>query len=463
VSSEAINQYTGPDRSSRIAPPAPSDALPTMHRRLGPTEAIYYMLDQLYCLNFVVFAEIRGPMDGTALHRALLLAQREHPLLRTRIDLVQGHPCFKAVPMDRAPLKVQAAALRNWRHTMAAQLNTPFDDRAPLARCFWFCDGAEKSVVAMVFHHCIADGKSGTQVLIDVLKRAAGEDPAERLQPAHPSAQDLDLIKHKSVVDSSVQKLKYWLGQGKAALLFAQQIPGYDMGLRSERDIRAIPFLIAKATGQALLTQCRAKGTTVHGALGAAQILALNAEFDAPGARHLALTSLSDLRGVLSTKLTAEDLGLYIATITTVHAVTVEPQFWPLAVDLRNQLARVLSSGDANLVHTIYPQAPLIAPNKRSANWVQSAVSLAPPSSMLTNIGRLDAVKLANGARIRSIAFAVSPPPQHPICVTVATYDDRMHLNLLYDQTKLGAPQARRVVKSLIRLITAAAQGHGGA
>jgi hypothetical protein len=81
----------------------------------------------------------------------------------------------------------------------------------------------------------------------------------------------------------------------------------------------------------------------------------------------------------------------------------------------------------------------------------------------LTNIGRLDAVKLANGARIRSIAFAVSPPPQHPICVTVATYDDRMHLNLLYDQTKLGAPQARRVVKSLIRLITAAAQGHGGA
>jgi len=40
---------------------------------------------------------------------------------------------------------------------------------------------------------------------------------------------------------------------------------------------------------------------------------------------------------------------------------------------------------------------------------------------MLTNIGKVDPIMLRNGASVRSVAYLVSPPAQHPICVTAAS------------------------------------------
>jgi NRPS condensation-like uncharacterized protein len=429
-----------------------------MIRPLGPTEAIYYLLDQLYCLNFVVFAEISGSLDPARLELALQTVQVEQPLLRASLAVVRGRASFKAVPPEQAVLKAQVCLLRNWRAAVAAELDRPFSGDAPLARFLWF-RGRGKSVAAMVFHHTIADGKSGASVLIEVLRRAGGEDTALILRQPHPSAQELDLIQSKGIVEGSLKKLKYWFSQGQAALKFAKQLPGYDMRLGAQRSIKVIPLSLPGKATQNLLAACRAHGTTVHGALGAAQLLALNQEFGQAQARPLGLTSLADLRGVLSGNLSASDMGLYIATITTVHSLAAEPDFWQLAADIRDQLQKVLTSGDANLVHSIYQEDSLLPVNRARARLVQSAVALAPASSMLTNIGRLEALELHNGARVHSLAFLVSPPPQHPICVTATSYDNCLHLNLLYDRVKMDDGQARRIADALTCLLEAAANG----
>lgn len=439
------------NRKYRDAEPGPA-----MNRRMGATEAIYYLLDSLYCLNFVVFAEVGGTLDPAALDQALQAAQLEKPLLRARIAQVEGHPAFEAVPMEQAPLKAQIQPLRNWRQRLVKQLDTPFADAPPLARFFWFGSRGGRSVAAMVFHHAIADGKSGAQVLLDVLRRASGEDLPLVLRAAHPSAQDLDPIHHKGMVENAVQKMGFWLEQGRATLKFARQLPGYDAQVRSERSIQAIPYTLSPQKGQALLAACRAHGTTVHGVLGAAQILAINSECGAPEERHLALNSLADLRGVLGGQLGAEDLGLYVATLSTVHAVAAQPDLWQLAQNIRSQLSQLLHRGDANLIHSFYPRAPLLPISRHSARLVQAAAALGPPASMLTNIGNQQPVTLRNGARIRSLAFMVSPPPQHPICVTVAGYAGGLHLHLLYDQAKLDDAQAQRIGHALMGFIDAA-------
>jgi len=310
----------------------------------------------------------------------------------------------------------------------------------------------------MVFHHAIADGKSGAQVLLDVLRRAGGEDLPLVLQAARPSAQDLDPIHSRGMVESTVQKVGFWLGQGRATLKFARQLPGYDPQLRSERNIQAIPYTLSIKKGQALLAACRAHGTTVHGVLGAAQILAINRECGAPEERHLALTSLADLRGVLRDQLNADDLGLYIATVTTVHAVAAQPDLWQLATSIKSELSSLLHRGDANLIHSFYPRASLLPISRHSARLVQATAALGPPASVLTNIGNQQSVTLRNGVRIRALAFMVSPPPQCPICVTVAGYAGGLHLHLLYDQTKLGDTQAHRIGSALIGYIDAATE-----
>ena len=162
---------------------------------------------------------------------------------------------------------------------------------------------------------------------------------------------------------------------------------------------------------------------------------------------------------MLSGKLSASDLGLYVATITTVHGLAAKPDFWHLAADIRGQLQQVLTSGDANLVHSVYREDSLLPMGRNRARLIQSSVALAPPSSMLTNIGKVDTPDLRNGARIQSLAFLVSPPPQHPVCVTAASHGGRLHLNLLYDRVKLDDAQAQRITNTLVGFLEAAARG----
>jgi len=442
---------------TRESPARRTERPSSIDRRLGPTENIYCLLDKLYCLNFVVFAEVDGAIDCDRLAHALQAAQAEHPLLRARVTAVRGRNWFKPVPPERHPLTIEVAPLRNWRARIVAELDAPFGGEAPLVRFLWCRGAARRSVAAMVFHHAIADGKSGAELLIEVLRRAGGQDTALSFRPARPSAHQLDLVERGGKIRGSIKKLGYWLNQGKLALRFPQQLPGYDTAVRPARAIRAIPFAVPAATARALQQACRAHRTTVHGALGAAQLLAINREFDSTGPRTLALNSLADLRGVLEGDLTARDLGLYIATLTTVHGVDARPDFWQLAADIRNQLKAVLDSGDANLVHSVYREDALFPPNEIGARMVQAMVGMAPSSSMLTNIGRIDPVVLGNGARVRSLAFLVSPPAQHPICVTATGYGEAMDLNLLYDQHKVGDAQARRIADSMRSLIFEAA------
>jgi len=426
-------------------------------RALGPTESIYYLLDKLYCLNFVVFAEIDGPLDTGRLAGALHAVQAEHPLLRARLAVVGGRAWFKPVAAESHPIPIETGGLRDWRSRIEAQLERPFLDAAPLARFMCFGSGARKSVAAMVFHHSIADGRSGADVLLEVLRRAGGEDLPLKHRPAQPSAQTLDLIKLEGRVGASLRTLGYWLQQGKTALKLARQLPGFDMAVHAERRIRVVPFTLAKATVRALLEACRAHGSTMQGALGAGQLLAINDEFGVAQSRNLGLNSLADLRGALGGNLTQQDLGLYIATVTTVHAIAAEPDFWRLAADVRNQLKAVLDSGDANLIHSIHREGALYPANQIGARMVQGIVSMGPPSSMLTNVGRFEPLTLAHGAKLRALGFLVSPPAQHPICVTVSSLGEGMHLNLLYDQCKIDAAQARRLAGAMAERLELAA------
>jgi hypothetical protein len=76
---------------------------------------------------------------------------------------------------------------------------------------------------------------------------------------------------------------------------------------------------------------------------------------------------------------------------------------------------------------------------------------------MLTNIGRVGVVDLGARCRIRELAFAVSPPAQHPICVTSATYEGALSLNLLHDRNKLPAARAKAIGQRLVARLEAAA------
>ena len=275
----------------------------SIDRRLGPTELIYSLLDKLYCLNFVAIAELDGRLDPVRLARALRAVQLEHPLLRARVMQVGGRSWFKPVPLEKCALRVEAHPLRNWRAVCTAQLAAPFAGDAPLARFLSFTGRGRRTMVAMVFYHPIADGRSCHPLLFEVLRRAGGERMPLSYRPARPSAQGLDLIEASGFVQRSIRTAGYWFKQGRNALRRARQLPGYDAAARPTQAVRFIPLHFSATTSRALLDACRAHATTIQGLLGAAQVLALRREFGAAEASTISLTSLADLRASLGGKL----------------------------------------------------------------------------------------------------------------------------------------------------------------
>ena len=430
----------------------------SIKRPLGGTEKIYWLLDKLYSLNFAAYVELEGKLDPDDLQAALSEVQEATPLLRSRIVADGKNPAFEPVDSKNSPLKVEILALRGWRRQLEQQLDTTFPvGKAPLARLLWFRGKAAKSVMAIVFHHTIGDGRSGGHILLQTRRRAAGTSPPLTHRPARASVQELDYIRHKHKVAGKLKEVKFWLNKGREILSKASQLPGYDMNATGQRATASIELAISKSRSSALLAACRAHKTSVHGALGAAQVMALNDEFDSPKAKVMALNSLADLRGVIDGDLSEQDLGLYVSTLTTVHSLDASPDFWRLAIEVRDNLQGIITSGDADLIHSFYPRNALFTPDERGAKMVQKIVALAPPSSMLTNIGRIDEVDLGAGLTVRETGFLLSPPAQYPICVTASSYRGGMLLNLLYDRAKISQAQAKRIANNLLRHLEEAA------
>lgn len=431
-----------------------------IQRPLGGTEKIYWLLDKLYSLNFAVYVELDGELDADELQAALSTVQEETPLLRARITLDGKVPVFEPVEPRDHPLQVETLGLRGWRKYLDQQLDTRFDwAQAPLARFLWFRGTTSKSVAAILFHHPIADGRSGLHILLQTLRKACGTAPPFSYRPARPSAQDLDLARQANPVKGKLKEVKFWLSKGRELLSPARQLPGYDMRPAARRETGSIKLVLPKASSSDLLAACRQHGTSAHGALGAAQVMALNDEFETSKPRVMALNSLADLRPMIDGNLSEQDLGLYVSTLTTVHALAARPDFWKLAGEIRDELRHIISSGDADLIHSFYPQNTFFTPDQRGARMVQQVVALASPSSMLTNIGKIDPVDLGANLRARDVGFLLSPPAQYPICVTAASYKGKMLLNLLYDQGKISRVQARRIADNLLRHLESALTG----
>ena len=132
---------------------------------------------------------LSGPLDLTALHRALAAVVERHEALRTVFGEQDGQPVQLIQPPAAPPLPLQDAPegsdeqrrelLRDW---LAAEITRPFDlARGPLLRAGVLRLGPAEHVLALTLHHIITDGWSQgvlMRELIDSYAAAAQGRPA---------------------------------------------------------------------------------------------------------------------------------------------------------------------------------------------------------------------------------------------------------------------------------------------
>jgi hypothetical protein len=202
-----------------------------------PFEVYYYLDDSReFPTTFPILLRFSGALDRALFSQALTQAVARHPLLRARVEIQRGSPCWVAAD-GPPPLDWADASL-----PMAPAEGDYLDLTTGPGLRTWVRTSPGSAKVVFQFHHACCDGLAGLQFIQDVLalyRIAAGHDPEQvSLRPL-----DAELLRGRGMIASDEPRqaaplqglrdawytLKVW-----AAILFRSP-----EALASPRDSRA--------------------------------------------------------------------------------------------------------------------------------------------------------------------------------------------------------------------------------
>jgi len=288
-------------------------------RQLGALEHLFWLLDQNRQVHFAVTALISGETSPRDWRRALDRLQERHPLMSVCIDGEPGSmPSFHQADAIPIPLRiVEDEPELRWEAEVGKELATPFKpNQAPLIRAV-LIQGAYDAAFMLVAHHSIADGLSLAYAIRDTLDLLAGRT-LEPL-PWLPSQDDM-----MNVSDSAAD------GRGEAHALDPAVYRPNDNARPTVKGLRLSPTLTSKIRDRA-----RREGTTVHGALCAALLLASREVFTEWRDTPLRIMSPINVRPLIDV---GESCGVFVSATTSVFDGEAK-NFWDLARDARNSIA----------------------------------------------------------------------------------------------------------------------------
>ncbi len=429
-------------------------------RPLDPAESFFYLLDRISCMNFVVFAERAGHLDPEHVRAALEVLRAVYPLLQVRISAAPKSALhFSPGAATTIPVQCVATAADRWQDEIAHELARPFaTDEAPLVRCLYLHWSApQRCVLALTFHHCIADGRSGTELLRHLLRyiaapRRADSAKTATLQPPLHAAFPAP-FRWAEQPDAAEQALDVLLRDYKR-LGRPTRLPWLATEAADRRP-RFIRVALAPEVVQKLLVVSRRRDTTLHGALCAAQLLATHQLLAAADPAAMFLSCPVDMRPLLAPALSVAPTGLYITMIAATFAVDGTTGLWDLAREVTTHSRRQLARGDGHLFFSLYDLDRLVLESDGLARFTKRVMA-TPHGSSVSNVGRIAAEE--SDLAVDAISFVLCPMPYQAVFSSVSTYADQLIINVAYDAGKLADATATALANAMHARLLAGAQ-----
>ena len=338
-------------------------------RSLGSLEHVFWLHDQHRPVHFAVTALIAGETSPRDWHRALDRLQQRHPILSVRIGGEPGSvPSFFQADATPIPLRiVEDAPLSRWESEVGAELATPFDPtQAPLIRAV-VIQGAADAAFILVAHHAIADGLSLAYAIRDTLEALSGRS----LQPLpwQPS-QDLLMNVPDSLADDQAQQR----AEGMTPAIYRR---------RDNAHPRVTGLSLSTRLTASLRERARQEGTTVHGALCAALVLASREALAAWRDIPLRILSPINARPLLDV---GESCGVFLGATTGVFNGSATG-FWQIARDARTGVAA--NGTGANIAAQLAAFRKIVEYGAEVPTVAEFAAKAFACEVLLTNLGSL--------------------------------------------------------------------------
>ena len=279
------------------------------NRTLGAFEKTFWLLDQIDSKDFALAAEISGAKSIEKWQNALKMVQKRHPNLSVRVVLDElSRPTLQYVEDMIIPMRViNVQPDYHWEQEVEKELSMRFNtEEGPLLRLV-LVQKPQRTILIVVANHTVADGTSLNYLIRDILMAVTGKE--------------LGIKEHQISNDQTL---------GLTEDLPAQTVDQV-LELRMKTDI-VKPLVsshrFSENSTQNILERARLEGTTFHGAICAAALLAsrkMRTEWDEA---KMELVSPICTRAALNLD---DNFGLNITTQSVFFEKEMYNSFWDLA------------------------------------------------------------------------------------------------------------------------------------
>jgi hypothetical protein len=290
-----------------------------IERPLGTTEKVFWVLVQKTTTHFAVVGEIDGNATDQEWCEALDLVQKRHPNLSVQISGNEYSTVhFRQVAYCPIPLRIiYSEADEDWNTVLEEELKIPIDTTiAPLARAV-LIQQPGNSVFIFLSNHSIGDGMSITLLIRDILTVLSG-NTIENLMPM-PSLDEI-----AGVAVDGIEMI---------------ELPDVEQAknkLTPRKTVHIDRLKFSSELSEKLIQKSKNEQTTVHGALSAAIVLAIERLETSTDTEPVRILHPLSARKTLKI---GDDFGLFISFVPLPYDSSAHPTFWDFARHVRKDIA----------------------------------------------------------------------------------------------------------------------------
>jgi hypothetical protein len=431
-----------------------------IERPLGFLEWAFWLIEQIGRVNFVVAAEISGPLTPDVLRKALNIVQAHQPLLRVRVAPgPRNRLWFRSDNVSSIPLRVIDLPRENWVEEAEREREEPFpSDAGPLCRCVLLRHSEDQATLLTTINHIIGDGISGTFLVRSILRVAGalceGHQPDLGSQPLGLS-QDDRLPRWTNGTAGIATALRNRIHETfrRWKLGKAESTPTDAVAPLHQRRCRLVPLELDTDQTSRLLSRIRPARASLHGVLAAAQLRAIAHEFADRDPITLSLVTGTNLRSRLEPPVANDELGLFASMVESRHRVQRDESLWTLAAEV-SQTVRNKIEGGMDLMSVAKGPATLAAlrwwlpPTEQGqVRFARMLARRPPPTSMISVIPRGEQIVRASdyGPLAIESLHGFGAGPRTPLFSMSSVSHGRLHWNFVYLEPILGRDRAHRI------------------
>ncbi|TGM53390.1 phthiocerol/phthiodiolone dimycocerosyl transferase family protein [Leptospira adleri] len=404
-------------------------------RLLDKAESAFWLLDRISSMNFAVIAEGEGDLNPDTIRKALDFVQTKHPLANVKVKLEKEFRLsFQTATENKIHLKVFKLENPDWKKKIAEEVMIPFlEGESPLIRAIFFRSESGNWIFVVVFHHSIADGRSGFSFLAEILRECSS------------NLDNYNIFNYQKIPNSVLSLLKTGNENPekfkKPNLSEEIRVKTASLPAFSKKNQDSNPvvtrFQLAKEELQNLLRLCRNNETTLHGIIGAAQLVSLYSLFETTDPILLNLSNPADLKKDLTEKVPAETLGLYITLLTLGVVVREKSDLWEIAKEISSGLKARIGNGYNDVsFYDLIPPADQILSRPNGVKAFSALLQRFPQSSVLSNVGILPDLPKFDHFDVSNLSFTVHPSLSQSVFVSASTYRETLTILLNYDSNR---------------------------